>query len=48
VKVARSEAEVLEDPSIKLVVSAAIPDERGPLGIRVMQHGKDFMSTSPA
>jgi predicted dehydrogenase len=47
VKVARSEAEVLEDPSIKLVVSAAIPDERGPLGIRVMQHGKDFMADKP-
>ena len=46
-KLARSEAEVLEDPSIKLVVSAAIPDERGPLGIRVMQHGKDFMSDKP-
>ena len=47
VKLARSEAEVLEDPGIKLVVSAAIPDERGPLGIRVMQHGKDFMSDKP-
>ena len=34
-------------PSVKLVVSAAIPDERGPLGIRVMQHGKDFMSDKP-
>jgi len=46
-KIARSEAEVLEDPSIKLVVSAAIPDERGPLGVRVMQHGKDFMADKP-
>jgi predicted dehydrogenase len=46
-KVARSEAEVLEDPSIKLVVSAAIPDERGPLGLRVMRHGKDYMADKP-
>jgi predicted dehydrogenase len=46
-KLARSEAEVLEDPSIKLVVSAAIPDERAPLGIRVMQHGKDYMADKP-
>ena len=46
-KLARSEAEVLEDPSIKLVVSAAIPDERGPLGVRVMQHGKDYMADKP-
>jgi predicted dehydrogenase len=47
VKVARTEAEVLEDPAIKLVLTSAIPDERAPLGIRVMQHGKDFMSDKP-
>ena len=47
VKLARSEAEVLEDPSVKLVLSAAIPDERAPLGIRVMRHGKDYMADKP-
>ena len=47
VKVARSEAEILEDTSIQLVVSAAIPDERAPLGIRVMKHGKDYMVDKP-
>ena len=46
-KLARSENEVLEDPSVKLVVSAAIPDERAPLGIRVMQHGQDCMGDKP-
>lgn len=46
-KLARSEKEILEDRSIHLVVSAAIPVERAPLGIRVMQHGKDFMSDKP-
>ena len=46
-KLARSEKEILEDKSIHLVVSAAIPVERAPLGIRVMQHGKDFMSDKP-
>jgi predicted dehydrogenase len=46
-KLARSENEILEDGSIQLVVSAAIPNERAPLGIRVMQHGKDFMSDKP-
>ena len=45
---ARSEREILEDASIQLVVSAAIPNERAPLGVRVMQHGKDFMSDKPA
>ncbi len=46
-KAARSEAEILEDKNIQLVVSAAIPVERAALGIRVMQHGKDFMSDKP-
>jgi predicted dehydrogenase len=42
-----SENEILEDNSIQLVVSASIPDERAPLGIRTMQHGKDFMVDKP-
>ncbi len=46
-KLARSEREILEDKTIQLVVSASIPVERAPLGIRVMQHGKDFMSDKP-
>jgi predicted dehydrogenase len=46
-KVATDEREILEDPSIQLVLSAGIPVERAPLGIRVMQHGKDFMSDKP-
>jgi predicted dehydrogenase len=46
-KLARSEKEILEDKSIQLVVSASIPVERAPLGIRVMQHGKDFMADKP-
>jgi predicted dehydrogenase len=47
VKVARSEEEILEDNSIKLVASASIPVDRAPLGIRVMQSGKDFMTDKP-
>jgi predicted dehydrogenase len=46
-KPARSESEILEDHNIQLVVSAGIPNERAPLGIRVMQHGKDYMSDKP-
>jgi predicted dehydrogenase len=45
--VARSESEILEDKSIQLVLSSIIPDQRAPLGIRVMQHGKDYMSDKP-
>jgi len=47
VKVARSEKEILEDPSIQLILSSGIPDERAPLGIRVMQHGKDYLVDKP-
>jgi len=46
-KAARSEAEILEDSTIALVLSAAVPNERAPLGVRVMQHGKDFMVDKP-
>jgi hypothetical protein len=46
-KLARSEDEILEDGSIQLVLSSIIPDERAPLGIRVMQHGKDYMADKP-
>jgi predicted dehydrogenase len=44
---AGSENEHPDDPSIQLLFSAAIPDERAPIGIRVMQHGKDYMSDKP-
>jgi predicted dehydrogenase len=46
-KLAKSENEILEDPAIQLVLSSGIPDERAPLGIRVMQHGKDYLSDKP-
>ena len=44
---ARSEAEILEDASIHMIVTAGIPCDRAPLGMRVMQHGKDFMTDKP-
>jgi predicted dehydrogenase len=44
---AKDEREILEDASIQLVLSSGIPVERAPLGIRVMQHGKDYMSDKP-
>ncbi len=46
-KLARSEQEVLEDNSIQLILSSGIPDERAPLGVRVMQHGKDYLVDKP-
>ncbi len=46
-RLAREAREILEDESIQLVVTAGIPSARAPLGIQVMQHGKDFMSDKP-
>jgi predicted dehydrogenase len=40
--------EILEDDSIDLVINAGIPCERGPFGVTVMKHGKDYMSDKPA
>lgn len=46
-KLVSDERAILEDPSLQLVVAASIPVERAPLGIRVMQHGKDYMVDKP-
>lgn len=47
VKLARSENEILEDGSIQLILSSAIPIDRAGIGIRAMQHGKDYMVDKP-
>ena len=39
VQIARSEDEILQDASVHLVAAAAVPCDRGPLGVRVMEHG---------
>src|SRR5512139_3447208 len=46
-KLARDEREIIEDAKLQLVVSASIPDERAPLGVRVMKQGKDYMVDKP-
>lgn len=43
-KAARSEEEVLADPETHLIAGAAVTSERGPLGVRVMQAGKDYFT----
>lgn len=48
VRQAREIDEILEDPGVDLVASAVVPDERAPLGIRAMQHGKDYSAAKPA
>jgi predicted dehydrogenase len=46
-KIAKSEDEIINDNSIQLVASSGIPVERAPLGIRVMESGKDYMADKP-
>jgi predicted dehydrogenase len=38
---------ILEDTTIDLVVTAAIPSERAPLALEAMRHGKDVMTDKP-
>lgn len=47
-KQAREIDEILDDASIDLVASAAVPCDRAALGIRAMRSGKDFSSAKPA
>ena len=44
VRVARSLDEVLDDPNLRLVAAAAVPNQRGPLGLQVMAAGKDYFT----
>lgn len=48
VRVAASEQEILDDPGVRLVASASIASGRAPLGIRVLDAGKDFLADKPA
>jgi predicted dehydrogenase len=47
VAVAATQEEIVLDPSIQLVLSAQIANERAPLGVRCMKAGKDFLSDKP-
>lgn len=43
-KIAKSFEEILDDPAVKMVAAAAVPNLRGPLGCRVMRAGKDYFT----
>ncbi|SEC17667.1 Gfo/Idh/MocA family protein [Microbacterium hydrocarbonoxydans] len=47
-RAAASEREVLDDPDVRLVASASIANQRAPLGVRVLEAGKDFFADKPA
>ncbi|MEJ1977726.1 MAG: hypothetical protein WDN49_18050 [Acetobacteraceae bacterium] len=41
------QARLLEDPSIALILTAAIPSDRAAIAIAAMRHGKDVMTDKP-
>ncbi len=43
-KAAASLQEILDDKEVKLVAAAAVTSERGPLGCKVMEAGKDYFT----
>src|SRR5688500_4495442 len=45
--IAGSMDQVLEDETLQLIVSAAIPADRLAIGVAALQHGKDYMSDKP-
>ncbi len=47
IKIAATQDEIINDPSIQLVLSSQIANERAGIGIRAMKHGKDFLSDKP-
>ena len=42
-----TQQEILDDPTIQLVLSSQVANERAPLGVRAMRAGKDFLSDKP-
>lgn len=47
VRIVKTQDEIIEDTSTQLVLSSQIANERAPLAIKVMKHGKDFLSDKP-
>ena len=47
VKQASSEEEILADDSVRLIASANIPSDRCAIGLRAMDHGKDYFTDKP-
>jgi predicted dehydrogenase len=47
VKIAKAQDEILDDPSVQLVLSSQIANERAALGVRAMERGKDYLADKP-
>ena len=47
IKMVATQNEIIDDPTIQLVLSSQVANERAPLGVRAMRHGKDFLADKP-
>src|SRR5512143_799063 len=47
VAVAQNAQAILDDRTVQMVASASVPVDRCALGLRVMEHGKDYFSDKP-
>jgi predicted dehydrogenase len=44
VKAASSEQQIMNDKDVRMIAGAAIPSKRSDLGLRAMEHGKDYFT----
>ncbi len=47
VKLVKTQDEILDDPSVQLVLTSQIASERAGIAVRAMKNGKDFLSDKP-
>ncbi len=46
-KIVKTQDEILDDPSVQLVLTSQIASERAGIAVRAMKRGKDFLSDKP-
>lgn len=47
VKIAESQDKIIHDPSLHLILTSQVPDERTKIGLRAMKAGKDVLADKP-
>jgi hypothetical protein len=47
VKIVKTQDEIINDPSVQLVLTSQIASERAGIAVRAMKNGKDFLSDKP-
>ncbi len=47
VKIVKTQEEILDDPSLQLVLTSQVPNQRAGIAVRAMKSGKDVLSDKP-